>query len=284
MWVDEVEHPLPFGLLQDLLASGESDTVEFKKTVPPDQVIARNLTSFANTSGGILFIGVNETGSPVGLPETEVERAKSRLNVVCKSLFAGGGIDYEFGEEKLLGRTIAYAFVGRAPDSIRPVATSRGEIFRRAGSAIIAEKSRSSKSVRQEKLRVFVAMSFREEEEPVLVDYWQAMCRAATTVSADIEMRRIDLQEGDYEISQEVMAEIDAAAIVIADFTLSSRNVYFELGYARGKNKRLIQTARKNTILEFDIRNWRTLFYRNATELEERLVAALGAAVGTIAG
>jgi nucleoside 2-deoxyribosyltransferase len=75
-----------------------------------------------------------------------------------------------------------------------------------------------------------------------------------------------------YEISQQIMNEIDQADIVISDFTLNARNVYFELGYARGKGCRIIQTARKGTILEFDIRNWRTLFYRNATELEERFI------------
>jgi hypothetical protein len=71
------------------------------------------------------------------------------------------------------------------------------------------------------------------------------------------------------------MAEIDKANIVIADFTLSSKNVYFELGYARGTKKRIIQCARKGTELEFDIKMWRTLFYRNATELEEKLIPAL---------
>ena len=34
-----------------------------------------------------------------------------------------------------------------------------------------------------------------------------------------------------------------------------------------------MQTARKETPLEFDVRNWATLFYKNATELEELLVA-----------
>jgi hypothetical protein len=62
---------------------------------------------------------------------------------------------------------------------------------------------------------------------------------------------------------------------VIVDFTLNPRNVYFEAGYARGGKKKLIHTARKETKLEFDIRNWRTLFYRNATELEAALVPAL---------
>lgn len=128
----------------------------------------------------------------------------------------------------------------------------------------------------------FVAMSFRDEEEPALVDYFRAMERAAARTNLPITMRRIDLVEGDYEISQRLMDETDAAEIVIADFTLSSRNVYFELGYARGRHKRIIQTARKGENLEFDVRNWRTTFYRNATELEDRFVAELMAAYADV--
>ena len=110
------------------------------------------------------------------------------------------------------------------------------------------------------------------------------MQRAVTVTRLPIELRRIDLVEGDYEISQEVMNEIDEADIVLADFTLNARNVYFELGYARSAQKRIIQTARKETALEFDVRNWRTLFYRNATELESNLVGAFQAAYAAMRG
>jgi nucleoside 2-deoxyribosyltransferase len=79
------------------------------------------------------------------------------------------------------------------------------------------------------------------------------------------------------------MTEIDGADIVIADLTLNPRNVYFELGYARGKGKRVIQTARKGTLLEFDIRNWRTLLYRNATQLEEKLIEEIREAYVSVA-
>jgi nucleoside 2-deoxyribosyltransferase len=127
-------------------------------------------------------------------------------------------------------------------------------------------------------LTAFVAMSFREEEEPSLVDYFKAMERAASSTRLPINVTKMDLEEGDYEISQKIMEKIDEADIVIADFTLSSRNVYFELGYARGVKRRVIQTARKGTSMEFDIRNWRTIFYRNAAELEEKLGAALKSA------
>jgi nucleoside 2-deoxyribosyltransferase len=74
------------------------------------------------------------------------------------------------------------------------------------------------------------------------------------------------------------MDQIDWSDVVLADFTLGSRNVYFELGYARGKGKRILQTARTDAPREFDVRNWKTIVYRNATELEEKLKPAFQAA------
>ena len=100
------------------------------------------------------------------------------------------------------------------------------------------------------------------------------MKRAAVSSGFPIDLNRIDLVDGDFEISQRIMDEIDASDIVLADFTLNPSNVYFELGYARGQKRRIIQTARKGTILEFDVRNWKTIFYRNATELEVALKSA----------
>ncbi len=161
--------------------------------------------------------------------------------------------------------------------------TSRGEIFTRHDDKIhrnpIAQKLVSRTRVpssTHSKVTAFVAMSFRDEEEPALVDYYSAMERAVQRTDLPISLNRIDLVEGDYEISQQIMEEIDKANILLADFTLSPRNVYFELGYARGKNSlAIIQTARKGTALEFDVRNWKTIFYKNATELEEKLMPAL---------
>lgn len=62
---------------------------------------------------------------------------------------------------------------------------------------------------------------------------------------------------------------------MIADLTMSSANVYLELGYARGRNKIMIQTCREDTLLEFDVSGRRTLLYRNAATLEEKLLNCL---------
>ena len=126
--------------------------------------------------------------------------------------------------------------------------------------------------------RIFVAMSFRHEQEPALVDYWHAMQRAAKRAAGEFDLRKIDEIEGGYEIVTRICREIDSADLVIADLTLSPANVYLELGYARGKGKRVIQTCREGTPLEFDVRNHRTLTYRNASVLEEKLLSYLNAA------
>jgi hypothetical protein len=127
-------------------------------------------------------------------------------------------------------------------------------------------------------IRIFVAMSFLEHEEPTLVDYWHAMLRAAERARGTFNLVRLDEINGDYEIIDRIYREIDAAQLVIADLTLSSANVYLEIGYARGRQKRVIQTCRSGTRLEFDVRNRRTLVYQNATMLEQKLLHELDAA------
>jgi hypothetical protein len=120
-------------------------------------------------------------------------------------------------------------------------------------------------------------MSFRERDEPTLVDYWHAMLRAADSARRAFNLVRLNEIDGDYEIVDRIYREIDAAHLVIADLTLSSANVYLELGYARGRQKRVIQTCRSGTRLEFDVRNRRTLVYQNATMLEQKLLQELDA-------
>lgn len=257
-----------------LIESGESETLEFKSRLPSDHIIARVLSAFANTKGGILLIGVSDDGNITGLSKAAALLAKIKLQEICSSLFP---FSVEIDGISVAGKNIVYVKVEKVSEGIFPILTSRGEMYQRTFSHEIAHSILHRPDLHIEakkRVVVFIAMSFREEEEPSLVDYFRAMERAAKETKLPIDLVRIDLVEGDYEISQKIMDEINKADIVIADFTVNSRNVYFELGYARGISRRIIQTARKDTPLEFDIRNWRTVIYRNATELEEKLIPA----------
>lgn len=57
-------------ILKNLIRQGESDQLEFKKTLNK-QVIARVVCSFLNTKGGQILIGMNEDGSVTGIDNAE---------------------------------------------------------------------------------------------------------------------------------------------------------------------------------------------------------------------
>src|SRR5947209_10799434 len=66
-------------LLRQLIASGESITMEFKSTLPSPDTIGPIVCSFLNTQGGTLIIGVNDNGQIVGVDSadrksTEIQR------------------------------------------------------------------------------------------------------------------------------------------------------------------------------------------------------------------
>jgi len=265
----------------DIIKTGESLTVEFKTRLPAADIISKVFAAFANSNGGILIVGVADDGSIVGLSQDETVAAINRLHNIASSLLPE---TVQLGSVEVQGRFLVYAVVQKVSSQYAPIMSARGEIYQRSGQSIVmipgsalrvAMKDAIEKSEIKKGIVAFVAMSFREEEEPSLTDYYKAMERSVIKCNLPITLRRMDLLDGDYEISQKIMEEIEKADIVISDFTLSSRNVYFELGYARGIGRRIIQTARKGTQLEFDVRSWRTLFYRNATELEEKLLPEL---------
>ena len=263
--------------LKELISKGESINVEFKTRLVNEKQIATILTAFANTLGGYLFIGVGDNSEILGLPEEECLRVRERLNRICKSLFS---FFYQTNITNIDGRSIVYAYIEKAPEHLLPISTGEGQTYKRDGERITKFKRKTFSIKTNEvnksaKINGFIAMSFRNEEEPALIDYYYAMLRAVEKSKLPITLNRMDLEDGDYEISQEIMNKISKSQFIIADFTLNSRNVYFEIGFARGKGIPIIQTSRKDTDLQFDIRNWKTLFYRNATELEEKLVTKL---------
>jgi hypothetical protein len=265
--------------LSIIIGQGETDRIEFKSRILNQNDIARVLTSFANTEGGYLIVGVEDKGRIIGLSEEETIITEKRLNTLCNSLFSYG---FDIGTVIIQGKNIIYVKVEKAPKHLEPITTATGEYFIRKDDKTIKvsleTKTFSLKSQKPKPAREiigFVAMSFRDEEEPALIDYFHAMLRAVEKTKLPIKLNRIDLQEGDFEISQQLMTEIEKSDFVLADFTLNPHNVYFEVGYARGAKRKIIQTARKGVILQFDVRNWSTLFYRNATELEEKLISKL---------
>jgi len=67
--------------LRELIAGGESSTVEFKRKFTSIDKIAREVVAMANTSGGYLLIGVDDDGTVVGVPSE-----KETVNQVAQAM------------------------------------------------------------------------------------------------------------------------------------------------------------------------------------------------------
>lgn len=70
--------------LQLLILRGESDTLEFKKTITSPDRIARTIVSFANAHGGQILVGVQDNGSISGVdPEEEKHTLDKAITYFC---------------------------------------------------------------------------------------------------------------------------------------------------------------------------------------------------------
>ena len=69
---------------------------------------------------------------------------------------------------------------------------------------------------------------------------------------------------------------------VIADLTDQKRNVYFEAGFAKGMDKPVIWTVRKDQLesLAFDIKQFYFIAWESEADLAMRLEQAIGAIIG----
>ena len=72
---------------KEIISKGESDTVEFKSRLVPDPILSRILTAFANSKGGLLFVGIEDDGNIVGLSSEEQSAAMHRLHSLNESIF-----------------------------------------------------------------------------------------------------------------------------------------------------------------------------------------------------
>lgn len=65
--------------LLDIIALGETSTVQFKRTMDSPDRIATELCAFANSAGGTLLFGVDDDGTVAGLDAAEVREISSRV-------------------------------------------------------------------------------------------------------------------------------------------------------------------------------------------------------------
>lgn len=114
----------------------------------------------------------------------------------------------------------------------------------------------------------FIAMPM-DADDHALVDVLDAIKTAAR--ACGVEAERVDEPQSNERISDRILESIRRAEFVFVDLTGSRANVFFEAGYAHGLGKLPIYLARQGTRLEFDLKDYPVLFFRNLAELKTLL-------------
>ncbi len=123
-----------------------------------------------------------------------------------------------------------------------------------------------------EKTQIFVAMWFSPE-----VDETFAAIRDTIEMEGQLKAYRIDKQEYNNNICDEMFAEIQRSSALIADYTGNRPNVYFEAGYAKGLGIPVIMLISKSDFEDkdkkphFDIAQYNFIIYDGLDDLKQHL-------------
>jgi predicted HTH transcriptional regulator len=122
--------------LRLLLRRGESTTLEFKKNVPSPKVLARELSAFANTDGGLIILGVDEDGQIIGVDPSGAKAAFDAAQSLVAPQVASS-----IAFPKVDGKTIA---VIELTSAVSPFfnALPSGAIYQRSGRSTVPISAR----------------------------------------------------------------------------------------------------------------------------------------------
>lgn len=125
--------------------------------------------------------------------------------------------------------------------------------------------------------QVFVAMSFSESMKAV---FEEAIKPAVT--EAGYKAYRVDVEPHIERIDAKIVAEIKNSLFVVAEVTQHKHGVYFEAGYALGREMPVIWCVREDDLanVHFDTRQYNHIVWESAAELKEKLYDTICAVIG----
>lgn len=137
--------------LRELIAKGESSTLEFKRKFTTSEKIAREIIAFANTTGGYLLLGVDDNGVIKGI-DSEKEQI-DLLTVALHTIEPALHVDIEVVEIEFVDVVVVHVpqspsrphrFMSTAPHD----ADSHRKVFIRQGDKSITASKEMTRVLR----------------------------------------------------------------------------------------------------------------------------------------
>ncbi len=154
------------------VAQGESEKVEFKRKVTHPEKIVKELIAFANTSGGYLFIGVNDDGGITGVkfPEDEIFSLNKAIDKYCRPRL---DIKHEVVPLSEKKSVVVYSVPagGKKPYYIQEESPSKKKItFVRSADKSIQASKEVREIIRRRQRNKDIQFNFGDKEK-LLMDY-----------------------------------------------------------------------------------------------------------------
>lgn len=135
---------------------------------------------------------------------------------------------------------------------------------------LVINSSVSMPIPKRNKYSIFVIMPFSEKWSDEAYEIIQEVCN-----NLKIKLNRADEILGSQSIYNDIITNITDSDIIIADVTIKSANVFYELGYAHALNKKVILIRQPQGDVPFDIAHFRYIEYelsfKKAKEFQKQL-------------
>ena len=141
-----------------------------------------------------------------------------------------------------------------------------------ASTALHASTADARTSRTSGRKRCFVAMPFGDADLEVVYDDF---IKPTLTTACQLQCIRGDDAFGSNVVMDDIIKSIDDADVVLADLTRKNANVFYEVGIAHAREKRVLLLAQSIEDVPFDLRHRRVLLYDYSPRGCKRLESTL---------
>ncbi|PXA04151.1 hypothetical protein DDZ13_08920 [Coraliomargarita sinensis] len=158
--------------LRKIIASGENEQVEFKARIPKQDVIGRHLASFANTAGGTIFFGIQESAHIAGVDPI---RTKAIVEASLRAL--SPQITHRLEQIEIDDKIVVAVVVDKSPELV----SANGSYYARSGATTRPMKSEEIELSMRSDARSVMKLADSIEQQTEIIEILRKELKSANS-------------------------------------------------------------------------------------------------------